>query len=77
MFLPFLAPLRAEGVPVSLREYLGFLEGVAVGLVTWSVDGFYHLGRTIMVKDERHLDRYDRAFAKSFAGLEDIPPRRS
>jgi uncharacterized protein len=74
MFLPFLATLRAEGVPVSLREYLAFLEGVAAGLVTWSVDGFYHLGRTIMVKDERHLDRYDRAFAKSFAGLEDIPP---
>jgi uncharacterized protein with von Willebrand factor type A (vWA) domain len=74
MFLPFLATLRAEGVPVSLREYIAFLEGVAAGLVTWSVDGFYHLGRTIMVKDERHLDRYDRAFAKSFAGLEDIPP---
>ncbi len=74
MFLPFLATLRAEGVPVSLREYLGFLEGVAAGLVTWSVDGFYHLGRTIMVKDERHLDRYDRAFAKSFAGLEEITP---
>ncbi len=72
MFLPFLATLRAEGVPVSLREYLAFLQGVAAGLVTWSVDGFYHLGRTVMVKDERHLDRYDRAFAKSFAGLEDI-----
>ena len=72
MFLPFLATLRAEGVPVSLREYLAFLEGVSAGLVTWSVDGFYHLGRTVMVKDERHLDRYDRAFAKSFAGLEDI-----
>ncbi len=72
MFLPFLATLRAEGVPVSLREYLAFLQGVAAGLVTWSVDGFYHLGRTVMVKDERHLDRYDRAFAKSFAGLEDV-----
>lgn len=72
MFLPFLTTLRAEGVPVSLREYLTFLQAVAAGIVTYSVDGFYQLGRTVMVKDERHLDRYDRAFAKAFSGLEDI-----
>ncbi len=72
MFLPFFARLRQEGVPVSLREYLAFLEGMAAGLVTYDVDGFYHLARVVMVKDERHLDRFDRAFAAAFNGLETI-----
>ena len=72
MFLPFFLALRDEGVPVSLREYLAFLEGLLAGLVTYEPEGFYYLGRTAMVKDERHLDRYDRAFAKAFKGLEAI-----
>lgn len=72
MFLPFFLALRDEGVPVSLREYLAFLEGVKAGLVTYDPEGFYYLGRVSMVKDERHLDRYDRAFSKSFSGLEEI-----
>ncbi len=72
MFLPFFQTLRKEGVPVSLREYLAFLEGLAAGLVTYDADGFYHLGRLTMVKDERHIDRYDRAFAYSFSGLDAV-----
>ncbi|MCF7700452.1 vWA domain-containing protein [Loktanella sp. M215] len=73
MFLRFFDTLRQHGVPVSIREFLAFLEGMRAGLATYDVDAFYHLGRTIMVKDERHIDRYDRAFAASFAGLESIP----
>ncbi|MGV6813140.1 MAG: vWA domain-containing protein [Brevirhabdus sp.] len=72
MFLPFFQTLRDAGVPVSLREYLAFLEGMKAGLVTYDVDGFYYLARTAMVKDERHLDRFDRAFAAAFEGLEAI-----
>ncbi|MEO6300247.1 MAG: VWA domain-containing protein [Paracoccaceae bacterium] len=72
MFLPFFQTLRKTGVPVSLREYLSFLEAVAAGLVTYDATGFYYLARTTMVKDERHLDRFDRAFAASFAGLDTI-----
>ena len=72
MFLPFFDTLRKAGIPVSLREYLAFLEGVAAGITTYDVTGFYHLARTVMVKDERHLDRFDRAFAASFQGLEGI-----
>ncbi|MFC3179823.1 vWA domain-containing protein [Cypionkella sinensis] len=72
MFLPFFQALRKEGVPVSLREYLAFLEGLAAGLVTYDADGFYHLGRLTMVKDERHIDRYDRAFSRSFSGLDAV-----
>jgi uncharacterized protein with von Willebrand factor type A (vWA) domain len=72
MFLPFFDQLRAHEVPVSLREYLGFLEAVDTTIVTYDVDGFYYLARATMVKDERHLDRFDRAFAAAFSGLEHV-----
>jgi uncharacterized protein with von Willebrand factor type A (vWA) domain len=74
MFLPFFETLRAARIPVSLREYLSFLEGVSKGLVTYDVDGFYYLARSAMVKDERHLDRFDQCFAHAFGGLEAITP---
>ncbi|WP_323783101.1 VWA domain-containing protein [Thalassovita sp.] len=72
MFLPFFENLRKGGVPVSLREYLSFLEGMKAGLVTYDVDGFYYLARVSMVKDERNLDKFDRAFSATFQGLENI-----
>ena len=72
MFLPFFTGLRAAGVPVSLPEYLAFLEGMAADLVTHDVTGFYYLARAAMVKDERFLDRFDRAFAAAFQGLEAV-----
>lgn len=72
MFLRFFEILRAAKVPVSMREFLAFLEGMKRGLVTYDVEGFYYLARTAMVKDERHLDRFDQAFAASFEGLEHI-----
>ncbi|WP_424940055.1 vWA domain-containing protein [Aliiroseovarius sp. S253] len=72
MFLPFFENLRAANVPVSLREYLSFLEAMKAGLVTYDIEGFYYLARTAMVKDERNLDKFDRAFAASFEGLEAI-----
>ncbi|MBV2360641.1 VWA domain-containing protein [Thalassococcus sp. CAU 1522] len=73
MFVPFFENLRRAGVPVSLREYLTFLEGMRAGLATYDVEAFYYLARAAMVKDERHLDRFDRAFAASFKGLDEIP----
>ncbi len=73
MFLPFFDNLRKSGVPVSLREFLSFLEGMKAGLATYDVEAFYFLARTIMVKDERHLDKFDRAFAATFEGLDAIP----
>ncbi len=73
MFLPFFDNLRSQGVPVSLREFLSFLEGMKAGLATYDVEAFYFLARTIMVKDERHLDKFDRAFATTFEGLDAIP----
>ena len=72
MFVPFFDTLRRNAVPVSLREYLTFLEGMAAGLATYDVEAFYYLARASMVKDERHIDRFDRAFATAFKGLEQI-----
>ncbi len=72
MFQPFFEHLRAAQVPVSLREYLAFLEAMRAGLVTYDVEGFYFLARATMVKDERHIDRFDRAFAAAFDGLETV-----
>ncbi len=72
MFVPFFDTLRSTGVPVSLREYLSFLEAMRAGLATYDPEAFYYLARTAMVKDERHIDRFDRAFAEAFKGLEHI-----
>lgn len=72
MFLPFFHNLREAGVPVSLREFLAFLEAMDAGLARYDLEEFYYLARTIMVKDERHIDCFDRAFSTSFEGLEQI-----
>ncbi|MEP2027839.1 MAG: VWA domain-containing protein [Paracoccaceae bacterium] len=72
MFLPFFDNLRNNSVPVSLREFLSFLEGVKAGLATYDVDSFYYLARISMVKDERNIDKFDRAFAATFDGLASI-----
>ena len=70
MFLPFFTNLRDAKIPVSLREYLSFLEAMDASLVLYDVEGFYYLARTIMVKDERNLDKFDQAFSATFSGLE-------
>lgn len=74
MFLPFFQALRQEGVPTSLPEFLTFLQAMAAGVVALDPEAFYHLARTTLVKDERHIDRFDRAFARSFSGLAEISP---
>ena len=72
MFLNFFTNLRDAHVPVSLREYLGFLEAMDASLVLYDVEGFYYLSRAIMVKDERNLDKFDQAFSATFSGLESM-----
>lgn len=70
MFLPFFLELKAARVPVSLREYLSLLEGLEAGLVDYDVQGFYYLARAALVKDERHIDRFDQVFTHVFKGIE-------
>jgi len=70
MFTNLFYELRKAQVPVSLKEYLMLLEAVKAGLAEQSVDDFYYLSRAALVKDERHLDRFDRVFGHVFKGLE-------
>jgi hypothetical protein len=69
MFLSFFAELRQARIPVTLREYLTLLEGVDRQVADMSVDGFYHLARVCLVKDEQNLDKFDRVFAQVFKGI--------
>ena len=59
MFTGFFYKLKDARVPVSLREYLTLLEAVDKGLAGYSVEDFYYLARSALVKDERHLDKFD------------------
>jgi uncharacterized protein len=72
MFLTFFTELRAAKVPVSFREYLALLEALDQDLADKSVEEFYYLSRTCLVKDERHFDKFDRVFAHVFKGLESM-----
>ena len=72
MFQHFFAELRAAKAPVSLREYLTLIEGLEKGVIPSRVEDFYYLARTALIKDERHLDAFDRVFAKVFKGVADV-----
>ena len=72
MFIPFFLQLKQAKIPVSLREYLTLLEAMNADLVTYDVEGFYHLSRSALVKDERNLDRFDRVFSEFFKGVEAV-----
>jgi uncharacterized protein with von Willebrand factor type A (vWA) domain len=69
MLLQFFGNLRSAKIPVSLREYLTLLEGLDADLAARNVEDFYYLARACLVKDERHLDKFDRVFQASFKGL--------
>ena len=72
MLIPFFLRLRQNGVPASPREFLTLIAAMQAGLSGQDTDTFYHLARAALVKDERHIDRFDRAFAESFAGLAEV-----
>jgi uncharacterized protein with von Willebrand factor type A (vWA) domain len=72
MFATFILALRQAGLPASITEYLTLLRGMKEGVADYSVEDFYYLSRAALVKDERHLDRFDRVFGEVFKGLE--PP---
>ena len=72
MLLSFFTGLREARVPVTLREYLTLLQALERDLADKRVEEFYVLARTLLVKDEAHLDRFDRVFATVFKGLETL-----
>ncbi len=70
MFLDLFYGLRGEGVPVSLQEWRTLLEALELGLHGSSLERFYHLGRSCLIKSETWFDAYDRVFLKVFRGIE-------
>ena len=72
MFVNFFLEVKKAGIPTSLREYLTLLEAMEAKIVEFSIDDFYYLARSAMVKDERHIDKFDRVFGHVFKGLEPI-----
>ena len=70
MFISFFLELRAAKVPASLREFLTLMEAMQQRVALFAVDEFYFLARATLVKDERHLDRFDRVFGHCFKGIE-------
>jgi len=72
MFINFFYELKNNAVPVSIKEYLMLLEALEAGCSDYSVDSFYYLARSVFVKDEKNLDKFDRVFGKTFEGIEFI-----
>src|SRR5476649_202439 len=70
MFVNFFTELKAAGVPVTLREYLTFMQALQADLASRRVEDFYYLSRATLVKDERNIDKFDRVFGSVFKGLE-------
>mgnify|MGYP001458586431 FL=1 len=72
MLLPFFTALRDARVPVSMKEWLHLMEAMDRDVAGRRVDDFYHLSRAVLVKDEKHYDRFDQVFGKVFAGIESV-----
>jgi len=72
MLIDFFYTLRDAKVPVTIREFLSLLEALDKGVITTSLDDFYYLSRLILVKDEAHFDKFDRAFGMYFKGIDAV-----
>jgi uncharacterized protein with von Willebrand factor type A (vWA) domain len=64
--------LRAAQIPVSITEYLTLLGAMNEHLAGYSIEGFYYLARTSLIKDERFFDRFDQIFGDYIKGRETI-----
>src|SRR5436189_3601293 len=73
MLIDFILKLKSHRLPVSIKEYLTLLEAMDKKVIEPSIDQFYYLARTALVKDEANYDKFDRAFAEFWQGVETIP----
>jgi uncharacterized protein with von Willebrand factor type A (vWA) domain len=70
MFVTFFHELKAAKLPVTLKEYLTLMQALEADLADQKVEHFYYLSRAALVKDERHLDKFDQVFGHVFKGLD-------
>ncbi len=73
MFVNFFYTLRDKGVPVTPTSFLRLQKALGMGLIE-TLDDFYSVTRSLLVKSERYFDIYDQAFAVAFRGMADVEP---
>jgi hypothetical protein len=69
MLIDFFFSLKDAKIPVTIKEFLTLLEAMERNVVGASMDDFYYVARLTLVKDEAHYDKFDRAFAQYFKGI--------
>jgi uncharacterized protein with von Willebrand factor type A (vWA) domain len=77
MLIDFFYTLRAAKLPVSVKEFMVLLEAMQASVIgpqsdACSMDDFYYLSRTALIKDEKHFDKFDKAFGAYFKGVETL-----
>ena len=72
MFLDFFFKLKDSKIPVSLNEFLTFLQALEFNFVQFDVNKFYYLARASLVKDEKLIDKFDIIFGEYFNSIEKI-----
>ncbi len=70
MLINFFMTLRQERLPVSFTELFALLDCLKQNFAFGDIDEFYHVARLCLVKDEKHFDKFDRAFSKYFQQLD-------
>ena len=73
MLIDFFDTVRKAKVPCSIREYLDLIEAVQARVAFADLEEFYALSRLVLVKDEKHYDKFDKAFAAYFEGIDAMP----
>lgn len=69
MLIDFFLHLKSAKLPVSTREFLTLLDALKHDVASTSIDDFYFLARTCLVKDEALYDRFNVAFGAYFTGV--------
>lgn len=72
MLVNFFSALRNAEIPVTIRELMDLYQALQQHIAFGSVDDFYFLARTCLVKDEKYFDRFDRAFGAYFRELKSV-----
>ena len=72
MYTKFFLELKKFGIPVSIQEFLTFLDCLQTNLTEFEIEKFYFLAKTSLVKHEKYFDTFDQIFSSNFNGLEKI-----
>jgi uncharacterized protein with von Willebrand factor type A (vWA) domain len=70
VLIDFFFTLKDAKIPVSIKEFLILLEAMQADIIDTTLEQFYYLARTTLVKNEAHYDKFDQAFGMYFKGLE-------